>query len=115
MALEAPERVPDGVHGMSAIGVLVRVGWMIAGYAALVLIAAHIAREDAWTITLKDVYFWATVTAVVVLRWVDVAWLRGRTADGLPATGGHVLRYAAGVMALSALLWTIVQSIRVLA
>ena len=101
--------------GLSALGVLVRIGWMLAGYAALALMAAHIAREDTWTITLKDVFFWATVTAIVVLRWIDVRWLEGRTADDRPATGAHVVRHAAVLLPLSALLWTVVQSLELLA
>jgi hypothetical protein len=79
----------------------------------------HARRDDhagaVLDATVKDALFWTIVTAVVALRYVDVTRLHGRTADGEPATPRHVLRHAVGLIALSAVLWTIVQSVQFLA
>jgi hypothetical protein len=84
---------------------------MGAGNAAVLVLAVPIMQEPSWTLTAKDALCWTIVPAVVALRYVDVTRLRGRTADGEPATPRHVVRHAVGLIALSAVLWTIVQSV----
>lgn len=119
MAVNAPERLPTDEGASSdtspLASCLVRLGWMGAGNAALLLLAVGIIQEPSWTLTAKDALFWTVVAAVVVLRYVDVTRLGGRTADGEPATRRHLVRHAVGLVVGSALLWTIVQSIQLLA
>jgi hypothetical protein len=88
---------------------------MGAGNAALLVLAVTIMQEPSWTLTAKDALFWTIVPAVVALRYVDVMRLGGRTADGEPATRRDFLRHAIGLVALSAVLWTVVQSVQLLA
>jgi hypothetical protein len=88
---------------------------MGAGNAALLLLTVSILQEPSWTLTAKDAVFWSTVTAVLVLRYVDVTRLGGRTADGQPATWGHLVRHAVALLVLSAVLWTLAQSVQLLA
>lgn len=90
---------------------MVRIGWMLAGNAALALVGMTIMLESTWSLSGKDVAFWAIALGVVALRYVDVSRLGGLTADGEPATMRHAARYAAGVLAGSAALWTMAQSV----
>jgi hypothetical protein len=95
----------------SVTGCLVRVGWMVAGNAALAMLAVTIMLEPSWTITAKDAVFWSFVGVIIGLRYVDVAWLGGLTADGTPATRQHLVRHAVVLAGISVLLWTAVQSV----
>ena len=115
MALNAPDTSPadeSGPREAPLVGCLVRVAWMAAGNAALLMLAFTIAREPSFTLTAKDALFWAIVAAVIGLRCLDVTRLHGRTADGEPARLRHVARHAVGLIVLAGLLWTIVQSVQ---
>ena len=84
-------------------GCLVRLGWMPAGTLLLVLSFFMILLKGpnfAW-----DLAFWITAASCVVLRYVDVAFLGGRTVKGEPATIAHWRRYALLLPASALVLW----------
>jgi hypothetical protein len=97
----------------SGAGVVVRAFWMMLGNGLLVLLAVVILQRPAWTPSLFDVAFWATVTALLVARTVDGLWLSGLTADGRNATRADLLRYAAGLVSMAAVGWLAVQALEV--
>ena len=88
-----------------ASGCLVRIAWMIAGNAALAILAVHISgrRDLSWRAV--DTAFWAIAAALVLLRWVDVRYLAGETATGDPATPAHWRRYAWLLPLVALLAW----------
>jgi hypothetical protein len=116
VAVNAPERTPrladeDASDTSPLASCLVRLGWMGARNAALLLLTVSIIQEPSWT-TAKDAAFCSIVTTVVVLRYVDVTGLGGRTAHGERATRRHLVRPAVALVVLSAVLWTIAQSVQ---
>lgn len=82
MADDARRQRQDPGSETSFAGCLVRLGWMMIGNVALVLLAAAILMEPRWSLTLKDALFWAVAVAVIALRYLDVTRLGGCTADG---------------------------------
>ena len=86
-------------------GCLTRIAWMFGGYMLLLMVAASIVVNRGALLTPRDAAFWAVVVAVVVLRYVDVRYLHGDTADGRPATMRDWRRYSLAVVGAAVLLW----------
>jgi len=93
---------------------LLRLGWMLAGNAALAVLATMILAGPAWTMTAKDLLYWLVVAAVIALRYVDVFRHHGQTADGAPATPRHFRRYVIGLLVVAAFVWTCCHSFQLL-
>jgi hypothetical protein len=88
-------------------GCLLRLFWMAFGNLALVLIALVIIERRDFSAV--DVAYWLVVVALVIARYVDIARFAGRTASDEPATLRHFRRYALGLLASAAALWTCVH------
>jgi hypothetical protein len=111
MADENDARSRDGSEPAALSGCLVRLGWMVVGNLVLLTVAVEIVREPQWTLTIKDALFWGVVAGLIVLRYVDVARLGGRTVNDEPATPRHLKRYASILLASSTALWLFAQSV----
>jgi hypothetical protein len=90
---------------------LLRAFWMLLGYAMLLVLALTIARLPPWTLGWHDLVFAAFVVALLWSRWVDAARYGGTTAQGEPVTRQLLLRWAGIVVAFSAMVWLLAQSI----
>jgi hypothetical protein len=87
-------------------GCLVRLFWMGVGNLILVLSAIGIAEKDAgFTLTGMDVLFWGVVLALAAVRYIDIRYLGGETADNRPASMSDWRRYAAILLGVSVLMW----------
>jgi hypothetical protein len=96
----------QGVSHVKATGCLpavVRLFWLIAGNAALLFLALSIAQRRA--LSVLDFVYWATVAAMILARYYDIAHLDGETKDGEPATLRHWRRYIIVLIAISGALW----------
>ena len=91
-----------------ALGLVARVFWMAFGNAALFLLAVSIAQRGA--VSYLDVGFWTLAAALLLVRYIDITRLGGLTADGQPASLGHWWRYAAWLLAASAVLWALAHA-----
>jgi hypothetical protein len=87
----------------SLTGALIRAHWMLAG--PLLCGLAALAILHVSTLSWRDALFWASATSMIVMRWIDIRWFAGETADGAPATAGHARRFGIGVAAVAALVW----------
>lgn len=87
---------------------LARLTWMLGGNVALFLLAFSIMKRRAFSVL--DGLFWATVAGLILVRYLDVAKLQGKTADGEPASMRHWLRYAVALLAAAAALWGLSHS-----
>jgi len=87
-------------------GCLARVFWMGLGNLVLVLAAVAIAQNQAgFALSAIDAVYWAVAVCLLAVRYADIQWLGGQTADNQPATSADWRRYAAVVMAASAAIW----------
>jgi hypothetical protein len=95
----------------SLIGAVARVYWMLAGNAALYLVALAIALrgpEYRWT---TDVGFWAVVASLALVRYADITALGGATASGGPASLSDWHRYVRGLLPIAAAVWLIAHGL----
>jgi hypothetical protein len=59
----------------------------------------------------RDLVFWVAVSSLVVVRWLDVTRLEGKTAEGEPATMTHWRHYAAVVTGSALAAWLLAHAV----
>lgn len=84
---------------------LVRLGWLVAGSFGLFAVAALISRQPPWHLSALDALYWLLAPAMIALRFLDIRRFGGETADGKPATMGHLKSYAIKLGLLTLVLW----------
>lgn len=94
-----------------AAGGFARLYWMMLGNAAALMTALAIARMPTWTVSWRDLLFGVFVAGLVVVRWIDIARLGGKTADGAPATLGDWRRFSMIVTGVAFAAWFYAQSV----
>jgi hypothetical protein len=78
----------------SLSGCFVRLLWMLLGNAALALLAIFIFNSSQEGILLKNIAFFIIVAVIILARYLDIKYMHGQTAGGIPATSVHFKRYA---------------------
>jgi hypothetical protein len=96
---------PDPKHIDSASGCLARIFWMAAGNVLLFFFAAGIFSKSPGVLSWLDLGYWLVVAAAVTVRYTDVRYLGGRTADGVSATLRDWGRYAAILVGAAVVVW----------
>jgi hypothetical protein len=96
------ENRSDG--GTNPLGAVVRVYWMLLGYGILGLCSGMIAKSGP-LLSVRDVAFWAIVVSIIVVRYVDVTYFHGTTAEGEPSTTAHWRRYARRLILIAIAVW----------
>jgi hypothetical protein len=92
------------------IGAVARLYWMLAGNAILYLLALTIVQQGHRRASTTDVAFFAVVASLILVRYLDIAWLGGATASGKPASLGDWYRYVAWLLPLSLAVWIIARA-----
>ena len=82
---------------------VLRLLWLIVGNVALFLLATLIAQRSS--LSELDFVFWATVAALILVRYIDITRLHGSTKDGEPASLQHWRRYVLLLLLASGALW----------
>ncbi len=88
--------------------VFVLLGWVLFGNFALIMIGLKIA--DSGTFSYRDALYWAITGAMVILRYVDIAYLNGKTTNGEPATMQHWRRYSLSLVVIAGAAWGLIHS-----
>lgn len=98
------------INASPPAGCLVRLLWLIVGNVALALIAfAIFHHQGGFALSFRDLIFWLLVPTLLMLRYLDIRYLEGKTADNRPATIADWRRYAVGLLAASLVLWLAVH------
>ena len=105
---ETPEH--DSLE-QSGGGCLLRLSWLIAGNAVLLLAARSIAIGGGLLLTWADAVFWLAAGAMLAARYVDVTRFGGCTASGKPATLAHWRRYALLLCGGALAVWIVAHAI----
>jgi hypothetical protein len=93
------------------ISTLARLYWMLVGNGILVLLALAITQDRHQRALTTDAAFWAVVASLLVVRYLDVARLGGKTASGEPASLGDWFRYSRRLLLIAAVAWIVVRAI----
>jgi hypothetical protein len=89
-------------HSTSSIGIIARLFWMLAGPAALLLLAFSLAgKKDGW-FSSQSIAFLVVLAAVIVTRWLDP-----RTSEGKPTTRAHLSMFTATAVGVGMAAWAI--------
>jgi hypothetical protein len=95
---------PSSSNVMRVSGCFVRLGWFMLGPGVLFLSFFAIIRHGN-RISLADGILGLAAAACLVLRCVDVAFLKGQTASGEPATTADLRRYSIKLVIIVLALW----------
>lgn len=91
-------------------GCLTRLCWMILGNAALLAGAIAVAKSKRPAFAAADAAFWLIAAAILFVRYADIRWFAGQTADGhAPATMRHWRRYAIIFTVVALGIWIMVR------
>ena len=101
----------DPAQASGGFGALARVGWMVVGSITMLSFAMSIARQPAWSLTVRDAAFWGVTLATGIVRYIDVTKLDGQTAKGDRATTKDLRQYLISLAALACLMWVGAQSV----
>ncbi len=88
---------------------LCRMTWLAFGPAGLILSSASIWKQPPWTYSVLDLTFWGIAAVVVLARFIDIRFFRGRTAEDQPATMSHWWRYSAKLLLFATAIWLLAQ------
>ncbi|MFA4948150.1 MAG: hypothetical protein WC674_06525 [Candidatus Krumholzibacteriia bacterium] len=88
---------------IGCFGLVVRMIWLLAGNAALFMLAILIFQKRDFSAL--DAGFWAIAAALVLIRYIDITRLNGLTSNSEPATLKHWRIYVVRLLVASAALW----------
>jgi len=93
-------------------GCLTRLYWMFGGNAILLFVTVFIVDKHFKFPSLLDLAYWATVISLLVVRYIDVRFMNGDTAEGKPSTLQDFRRYAFTLTIVAALLYILICFLR---
>jgi len=102
--MSQPGKIPSPDLGITGVGCLVRLGWMLLGTATLVLSTLAISQYHG-LLSAADAVFWGAIAGCIALRYVDIRWMAGQTAAGEPATKRHWRRYVLFLVGGGLIVW----------
>jgi len=92
----------------SLIGLFARIFWSLIGNIILAGLASKIYRAEA-LLTIFDLAFWGIVLLIILVRYVDIKYLKGVTYEGLPATLEDWRKYVKYYSFIAAGLWILIH------
>ena len=93
--------------------VLPRLYWMVFGNIILLLTAVTTMLGSFQNLAVATIMFWVNASCMVIVRYVDIRFLRGETVDSQTATLGHWKKYTVSFLAGAALTWALTILLRV--
>jgi hypothetical protein len=88
--------------------VLIRIFWMLIGNIVLAALAISMYHAKGFP-SGKDVAFGVTLLLLLVIRYLDIRYLNGRTASDEPASPTTYRNYAIGLLVISLVAWAAVH------
>lgn len=94
----------------SGLGIIARLWWMFLGNMILFICLVLIYDNTGGFLHAADMVFWVTVASLVLVRYLDIRFLNGRTATDAPASITHWVRYTVLIVACSAAVWALAHA-----
>ena len=92
---------------MSGRAALARIYWMMLGNVPLIFLIMAIADRKFASPLIPSLAYYLVVLSVVIVRYVDIRYLNGQTADDKPATLRHWRRHALILGIVSSCAWLV--------
>jgi len=96
---------------VGCLPVIVRLFWIGLGNFGLFALALMIGQSKQSLFSRYDVLFGSLVVLCILVRYLDIAYFHGDTADGTPATLQDWRRYVAMLVLASLALWVGAHSV----
>lgn len=93
----------------STLSALVRLAWLLVLPLVILVHLGWLTANDGQLGDLPSLTFWVAVALLVLARFVDVAHLKGETADGGPATMSDFRRFVVTSLGFWGAAWTLVH------
>lgn len=90
------------IHEASQTGCLLRLFWMLYGYAIVFLSLGVVIVNEVAFPAIHDGVVWLTVALMSAARHIDISRYEGTTAIGEPATLAHWRSYTATIVLVTA-------------
>lgn len=104
MTSQSPQLPTESESGRGCLSALVRLTW-IFGAIFLVFSAVFIAQRKGGL--LADLGLFALALLIILVRFIDIQYLKGETMDNRPATLANWRRYALAVLIAAGLLFAL--------
>ena len=88
-------------------GCLTRSVWMLGGNVLLAYLLFSVVHNPARPLTGTAIAYAATIAAMILVRYLDIRFLSGETADGQPATMKHWRSYSIILVVVSLAMWAL--------
>lgn len=98
-------------HITTFSGLLIRLFWMIGGNGILFFLTIAIFMESRGTLSGLDLAYWLVVVLQIAIRFYDIKYLGGATADYCTATLQDWTRYSVILFVAALSVWTVVHLI----
>ena len=85
---------------------------MVFGSLILLITAITVAFETIQNIYAAVVIYWGDVVCMIIVRYLDIRYLRGETTDGQPATMKDWKRYSVFLVIASVVIWVLISIVR---
>ena len=102
-----PQDLPDQEHqyNTNVLSVLVRIYWFALGYFFTLYSVNRILSFKAQFFSSGDILYWLSIIIIIGIRFIDVKFFHGDTAEGIPATIKDFFIYSGMLIVISLVVW----------
>jgi hypothetical protein len=93
----------------SFVAIVARLIWMLAGPAALLLMAYSLLRNENGWLSSQSIAFLVVLAVVIIARWFDP-----QTSEGQPTTTAHLRTFTAAAAGIGLAAWAVTNVIAIL-
>jgi hypothetical protein len=108
---DSPGITPESQR-QGCLGTILRITWILPGNVVLLFLLVLIVQRKGFT--LFDPIFWAALAALVLVRYVDVKFLKGQTSNAEPATMRDWRKYLVRLLGIGGGGWVIAHVVSLL-
>ena len=91
------------------LGLILRTCWMIWGYFPLLYFAKNIVYGKAGLFSLMDLGVLINLLLIIFIRYLDIRYCEGTTAEGKPATMADLRSFSLSAAGVFFFFWAIFQ------
>lgn len=110
-ATDSPQSPPQAEGPVTAPSLLLRLTWMLLGNAVLFLCGGFILLRQGGGLGTADLVLGLCIPVLLLVRYVDIRFFEGRTADNEPATMAHWRAYAWWLVLAALAFWGVAHLI----
>jgi len=96
----------------SGSGCLLRLYWMFGGNVVLLFLAVFLVQKHYEFPSWLDLVYLIIVATLLAVRYIDISYMQGETAEGKPASASDFRMYAHILLIISSIVWALTFFLR---